>query len=133
MWWDRTQAYVQAFLAWKAEGTDENLLNAALALDDLLSEFQPYSTLLRLIHDDPVLQPLPEWSLLWPARQDGPPRGTDQVIPAEAVAFTQYATSQPRHPDHPCSQRRGGSPVAAGGVWQPSGRARGLAGKATNR
>lgn len=97
MWWGRTQAYVRAFLAWKADPSPDNLQNAALALDELLTEFQPYSALLRIIHDDAALQALPEWRQLWPPRRDGGARTAEQVVASEAVAFARYASSQPRN------------------------------------
>ncbi|MCU0837089.1 MAG: DUF4157 domain-containing protein [Rhodospirillales bacterium] len=97
MWWDRTQAYVRAYLVWRGDPTEDHLWDAALALDELFAEFDPYNAALRAIYDDIALQALPAWSLLWPPLPNGERRPMDRISPTEAVAFTRYATSQPRN------------------------------------
>lgn len=96
MWWTRTQAYVRAWQAWRAAPTEETLLQAAIALDDLLGEFTPYSLLLTAIYDDTALQPLPEWQILWPNARDGTRRALSDYSQSAAGQFVLFASSQPR-------------------------------------
>lgn len=96
MWWIRTQAYVRAWQEWRATPNNDTLLNAAIALDELLGEFTPYSRLLTLIYEDAALQPLPEWQILWPNARDGTRPALVNYVPSAAAEFVRFATSQPR-------------------------------------
>lgn len=95
MWWDLTQAYVRQWQAWKATPTPETRRAAADALERLINAFSPFSRLLEAIHDDPALQTLPEWQVLWPNQRNGEMRGTNLYVFRAAVEFVEFASSQP--------------------------------------
>ncbi|HEY8610167.1 MAG TPA: hypothetical protein VIL69_02620, partial [Roseomonas sp.] len=95
VWWGRTQIYVEAYKAWRADPSNATLMAAGNALSNLINEFDPYADALRAIHDDAALMKETGWQMLWPPGKDGRKPLLQDINDAEAVAFTRYAASQP--------------------------------------
>lgn len=94
LWWNRTQAYTEAFQRWRADNNAETLGEAGGMFLDLINEFDIYEFALLQLHDDATLVDLPAWQAIWPKRKGAELPALTEFDDTEAAIFVQYAASQ---------------------------------------